>query len=105
MEQPGQANRPPVASSDAYAAVAETPLWVHAGAGVLVNDSDPDGDELVAERASSPARGVVYLSPDGSFVYVPEFGFTGEDAFTYRASDGSLRSQVTTVTLTVSPAE
>ena len=41
------------------------------------------------------------VSDDGSFVYTPAENFSGEDAFTYRAGDGSAFSAPATVTITV----
>ena len=38
---------------------------------------------------------------DGSFTYQPDSGFTGNDTFTYTASDGTNTSSETTVTITV----
>jgi Bacterial Ig domain len=95
----------PVAAADAYQVTAGAILDVPAASGVLANDSDPDGDALTAEKdpQGGPSYGVAYLAPDGSLVYVPALGFTGTDAFTYRASDGVLRSDVTAVTVTVVP--
>lgn len=102
-EAAAPANRAPAAAPDAYGVAADGTLAVPAAGGVLVNDTDSDGDALVAERVVAPAHGVAYLSPDGAFVYVPDPGFAGSDGFTYRASDGFLRSDVTGVTLTVGP--
>lgn len=96
-------NQPPSAAADAYTATAGAILDVAAASGLLANDADPDGDALQAERMAPPAHGVVFVAPDGAFSYNPYAGFTGSDTFTYRASDGSLRSDVTTVTLTVGP--
>jgi Bacterial Ig domain len=96
-------NQPPVAVADAYSVKAGAILSVPAASGVLANDSDPDGDPLTAEKASEPTYGTVFLAPDGSIVYVPPGGFTGTDGFTYRASDGVLRSDATAVTVTVVP--
>src|SRR5439155_24670651 len=39
---------------------------------------------------------------NGSFTYSPAANFNGSDSFTYRASDGTLASNLATVTLTVS---
>lgn len=100
---PGPANHPPAAAADAYAVATDALLSIPAAAGVLVNDADADGDPLAAERVASPLHGTVFLSPDGAFVYVPHPGFAGDDGFTYRASDGALRSGVTSVTVTVGP--
>ena len=91
----------PVAGDDAYAIPELTPLVVPAP-GVLANDGDEDGDSLSTTLALPPASGgVVVLLPDGSFVYTPLLGFTGEDTFTYTVSDGSL-TDTGTVTILVS---
>ncbi len=94
------ANRPPVASNDAYAATAGAALGV-AAPGVLANDGDPDGDPLTAVLASAPARGTLTFNANGSFAYTPAAGFAGTDSFTYTAFDGQLASSPATVTLTV----
>jgi VCBS repeat-containing protein len=41
------------------------------------------------------------LAADGGFSYTPSMGFAGSDTFTYRATNGSERSNVATVTITV----
>jgi len=102
-EPPAPPNGAPAAAPDAYGVAAGVTLDVAAATGVLANDADPDGDALEAERASVPAHGTVFLEPDGAFRYLPHSGFTGDDTFTYRASDGTLRSPLATVTITVSP--
>ncbi len=96
-------NRPPVAVNDSYSLFEDFPLSVFAGNGVLVNDSDPDGDPLTAATVTLPANGTLAFQPDGSFVYTPNPGFNGEDSFTYQASDGELVSAPATVILTVRP--
>ncbi|MFO0929485.1 MAG: Ig-like domain-containing protein [Gemmataceae bacterium] len=72
-----------------------------AGPGVLVNDSDPDGDPLTVVLVSGPSHGQVSLNPDGTFTYTPDPDYNGPDAFQYRASDGQLLSNSATVSLTV----
>ena len=72
--------------------------------GSSFNDSDPDGDMIIALLVSGPANGTVNLSPDGSFTYTPNAGFIGTDSFTYKASDGKLDSNLATVTITVTEA-
>jgi len=91
----------PMATDDAYSTAEDTALTV-AAPGVLGNDSDADGDTLSAELGSGPSHGVVSLNADGSFAYTPAANFNGSDSFTYRASDGTLASNLATVTLTVS---
>ena len=93
-------NDPPVANDDAYSTSQDTMLTV-AAPGVLGNDSDPDGDALTANLVSDVANGMLTLSADGSFTYMPDAGFTGSDSFTYVANDGALDSNEATVTITV----
>jgi VCBS repeat-containing protein len=93
-------NQAPVAAADAYTTAEDTPLTV-AAPGVLGNDSDPDHDPLSAVLVSGPSHGTLTLNPDGSFTYTPATNHTGSDSFTYQASDGTLSSELATVTLTV----
>ncbi|MGZ8810217.1 MAG: Ig-like domain-containing protein, partial [Thermoanaerobaculia bacterium] len=96
-------NDPPVAVNDAYTTAEDTPLTVSA-AGVLVNDTDIDGNPLTATLVSSPSNGSAILSPDGSFTYTPNANYSGTDTFTYRANDGTVDSNIATVTITITPA-
>ena len=93
-------NRAPVANDVQYETDRDEPLVVPAP-GVLANDTDPDGDALFAILATGVAHGTLDLAGDGGFRYVPEKGFDGTDAFTYRASDGDLESEPATVTIKV----
>jgi predicted extracellular nuclease len=96
-------NRPPVAVDDAYSLFEGGALPVTPGSGVLANDSDPDGDPLTAATLTLPTHGTLMFDPDGSFTYTPDLEFTGEDSFTYQASDGELVSDTATVILRVRP--
>jgi VCBS repeat-containing protein len=49
----------------------------------------------------SPAHGSLTLNPNGAFDYTPSTHYNGPDSFTYRASDGTVDTNVATVTLTV----
>jgi VCBS repeat-containing protein len=93
-------NQAPVAAADAYTTAEDTPLTV-AAPGVLGNDSDPDNNPLSAVLVSGPSRGTLVLNLDGSFTYTPTTNQSGSDSFTYQASDGTLASELATVTLTV----
>jgi uncharacterized delta-60 repeat protein len=95
-------NDAPVAAGEAYSTDEDTTLVVPAP-GVLANDTDVDGDTLSAVLVSGPSHGSLTLNADGSFTYTPAVNFNGTDSFTYQASDGSLQSAVTTVTITVNP--
>jgi VCBS repeat-containing protein len=96
-------NQAPNAVNDTYATPGSgQALTVDAPQGVLSNDSDPEATPLTAQAASDPDQGSVVLGSDGSFTYTPDSGATGQDTFTYQASDGSLTSAAT-VTITITP--
>jgi hypothetical protein len=72
--------------------------------GVLTNDVDADDDdELLATVVAQPEHGALELRADGTFAYTPNSDYTGVDQFTYRATDGQLFSDPTTVRIVVSP--
>jgi hypothetical protein len=95
-------NARPVAAGDAYSTDQGVDLSVPAP-GVLGNDADADGDALTARVTGFPGQGALSLSADGSFLYQPGSGFSGNDAFTYVANDGVEDSVPTTVTIIVNP--
>lgn len=99
-----ETNLAPVAAPEAYNVISNTLRTVPAP-GVLANDSDANGDALVAEIIIPPQHGTMDLRPDGSFTYLPDNGYTGADSFTYRALDtypsGSLASAAVVVELQV----
>ena len=75
-------DKPPcIAVDDAYTTAVDTPLAV-AAPGVLGNDQVcPDASLFQVDQP--PAFGTATLQPDGSFQYVPDSGFVGQDSFTY----------------------
>ena len=93
-------DQPPVAENNSYAATRDVTLTVPAP-GVLGNDRDPEGSSMSAVLVAGATHGTVSLNANGGFTYVPAPGYTGVDAFTYAASDGSLLSNTATVSLTV----
>ncbi len=93
-------NDPPVAADNSYSATEDVTLSVTAP-GVLLGDSDPDGNTLRAILVTPPARGTLSLNINGSFVYTPTANLNGQDTFTYKANDGLLDSNVVTVTINV----
>ena len=78
---------PPVADDDTFDAPTDT-LTVEAP-GVLANDSDADGDSLIAVLVGEPSNGMLRLNRDGSFTYMPNAGFAGADTFTYLAEEAA----------------
>lgn len=99
-------NDTPVANNDNYNMNQDTTLNVFAP-GVLTNDTDADGDTLTATyvAGNGPNHGMLTLNPDGSFSYTPDAGFTGLDTFNYVANDGSVDSNVATVTITINDTQ
>lgn len=98
-------NDAPIAQADSYTIAADETLAV-AAAGLLANDSDIDGDSLSV--STTPVQDVTYgsltLNADGSFTYIPDADFIGEDSFTYELSDGQGGTDTATVTLTATSA-
>lgn len=95
-------NTAPVATNDSYSKPENTTLVVMAP-GVLVNDTDAQGNPLTAAVVTGPASGTLVLSTNGSFSYMPAPNFAGTVTFTYRANDGALNSNTATVTIDVAP--
>ncbi len=99
-------NSPAQATDDAYVATEDVPLVISAAEGLLINDSDIDGDPMRASFASSgcaPCNGRVQINIDGSFRYTPDRDFHGEDFFFYSVRDGVNGSDTGRVDVTVLP--
>ena len=58
---------------------------------------------LEAELVSTTTHGQLTLNTDGSFIYVPDPDFNGEDFFVYRTRQGNILSDDVTVKLVVAP--
>ena len=93
-------NNAPVAVDDAYSVNEDTTLAVDAP-GVLLNDTDAEGNPLSALLETNVIYGSLSLNADGSFTYIPNANFAGADSFTYKANDGVSDSNVATVSITV----
>ena len=69
---------------------------------VLDNDTDPDGDPIIAALDSGPSNAASFtLNPDGSYDYTPNPGYVGDDTFTYTATAGGDTSAPVLVTITM----
>lgn len=93
-------NAAPTADADSYDLTAGELLEVDAP-GVLANDSDLDGDTLLAGLVASPDYGQLSLNPDGSFTYMPDDDFAGGDKFIYAATDALGERSTATVVLNI----
>ena len=103
--QDDDGNSTPIAASDAYSLDEDGLLVVDALNGVLTNDVDSDGDRLESTILTGPIHGEVTLTADGSFIYSPEFNFSGTDTFVYQVRDGVGGTDTATVTITVASQE
>jgi hypothetical protein len=100
-------DRPVPTKPDSYTTSARTTLAVDAAHGVSANDGDASTPAGTVKLATPPVisdgtpAGTVTLNPDGSFVFTPFPGITGDVTFTYTATDGLTDSQPVPVTVTV----
>ena len=103
----GSVRTTPIARNDSYSVLGNVSITVPAGAGVLINDEDPDGvggfpDVTVsASPPSSVNGGSVAVAPDGSFTYDPPAGFVGVDSFVYTVIDSEGQTDSANVSLNV----
>lgn len=87
-------NRPPVASNLSASTTSTASVAIRLAA------SDPDGNALTFRIVSQGANGTVGLS-GSTATYFPYAGSSGTDTFTYAAWDGSIDSNLATVTVSV----
>lgn len=66
----------PVANNDTYTTLEGVPLTV-AAPGILLNDTDMDGDALTAVLVSNVSNGSLSFNTNGSFTYTPNTNSSG----------------------------
>ncbi len=81
-------NDSPIVVNDSYQTFANQVLNVSAEQGVLANDSDPEGESLIATIVSGVSHGSLSFQATGAFIYTPAADYIGSDSFSYRATDG-----------------
>lgn len=93
----------PVAEDDTYEVLVNTPFTATLANGVLLNDSDADGDTLTVDTTpvSDVSGGVLVLNSDGTFTYTPNLDFNGTDSFVYEIDDGTGNTTQATANITV----
>ena len=92
-------NDPPIANAD----YTQTTVGVPATGNILVNDDDPDGDNINIDTApiSGPSNGTVVVQPNGDFIYTPNPGFIGTDTYIYSICDDGNPSLCDTAVVTI----
>ncbi|SFW90069.1 hypothetical protein SAMN05661012_06548, partial [Chitinophaga sancti] len=94
-------NDAPVAVDDAVTVVEDTSTSFE----VRTNDTDVEGDALIATVIAGPVNGTVAPNPDGSFKYTPNANYNGLDSLKYQVCDNGTPSKCDTGTVifTVTP--
>lgn len=78
-----QANEPPVARDNHLVVYEDVSRIVD----VLVNDYDPEGEDLTLTIVEPPDNVVVSVLPDSTLALLPPPNFNGDDLFRYRITD------------------
>ncbi|GAA0544335.1 hypothetical protein GCM10010172_27380 [Paractinoplanes ferrugineus] len=92
------ANAAPIARPDVAAGLADRPLYID----VLANDDDPNpGQTLLIDAVAGSANGTTGVV-SGRVRFLPARGWSGQDTFAYRISDGHGGTAGSTVTVTIS---
>jgi len=91
------ANVAPVAVDRTITVTEDTPITMG------VTCTDGDNDELLYQLLTPPQHGAYQWLPPNTVIYTPTVDFVGTDAFTFRSHDGQDLSNVSIITLTVTP--
>ncbi|HEV7861107.1 MAG TPA: Ig-like domain-containing protein, partial [Acidimicrobiia bacterium] len=104
--RPYNVNDPPKVVNDAAYTIEEDQTLTADGAnghpaGVLANDTEPDGDSMTATVTVQPAHGTLTFQPDGTFTFVPEANYNGVVTFDYRAKDAQNTTSTDSARVTI----
>lgn len=89
----------PVANPDNFLAAPNGTLTV-ATPGLLENDTKVQGT-LTAVKDTDPSNGTITVNSNGSFTYIPNQDFFGDDSFTYHNNDGTNSSSIVTAAIRI----
>jgi beta propeller repeat protein len=70
--------------------------------GITLNATDPDGNSLLYTIVSGPSHGAL-TGTAPSLIYKPNSNYNGTDSFTFKANDGSLDSNIATISISIKP--
>ncbi len=82
----------PIANDDVFAVEMNGTLEIGAP-GVLWNDVPPPSTSPSVGNYTDPQHGELSLNADGSFTYIPDEDYEGEDSWIYYCSAGGVQSQ------------
>jgi gliding motility-associated-like protein len=87
----GTNNNPPMAADDELMTDQDMELIITDPVeGVLVNATDPDGDQISAKEVNNAITdqgGRISINADGTLSYVPPLGYIGTDTYEYTICD------------------
>jgi len=87
-------NDAPVATAQSVTTVEDTPI------SITLSGTDVEGADLTFTISADPSNGTISgIAPN--LTYTPTQDFTGSDNFSFTVNDGSLTSEVATVSITV----
>ena len=89
-------NAPPVADAQSVTTAED------AATGVTLTATDADGDPLTYSVVAAPLHGILSGSAP-ALTYTPDANYNGPDSFTFKANDGTVDSNIATVSITVTP--
>ncbi|MEP6736436.1 MAG: Ig-like domain-containing protein [Chryseolinea sp.] len=92
----------PIALPDEFSTTEDAQLVVTCNC-VLINDSDVDGEALTTIADSDVSHGTLDFHSDGTFTYLPNPDYFGDDTFTYHNTDGIDNSATVIVVIHVLP--
>ena len=93
-------NNAVLAKDDAANTTLDTPVVINPSS-LTANDFDFDVDTLTITSVQGAVNGTVFLNPDGTILFTPTAGFSGQATFDYTVSDGNGSTDTGTVTVTV----
>jgi len=90
-------NHVPMADLQSVTTAEDTPTMID------LTGSDPDGDTVVYSVVTVPSHGSLSGTAP-NLIYSPNKNFSGPDSFTFKVNDGMVDSALTTVAITIAPA-
>jgi VCBS repeat-containing protein len=94
-------NDAPIAKLNKYQIFEDSTLITNQANSLVSNDIDVEKNTLTVKTVTEPTKGALTLNPDGTFTYVPNPDFHGQDEFTYIVNDGKADSKVEKVIIEV----
>ena len=93
----GETNNTPVANAITTRTNEETAIEI------TLNGSDSDDDDLTYIIVTNPVHGTVTINTptNNKAIYIPKADYSGNDTFTYKVNDGTIDSNIATVSIDV----